>query len=344
MSNNSTNSQELDFKPYSTGIVDVAFAVPFAVNMVFGVTGNVLVLLVVRRNRTMHTVTNFLLVNLALGDMLVLICNPRWHSFVVTPVHPHGALGNALCVFYTGNAIITIPCAATIFTLVVLAVERYNALVNALRRWRLTPETCPYVLIAIWVLALAISIPDFLNNYFSEKYNKCLYLLSLELATELSFEIIATVTTVGFLPLIFILFCYFHILKGLYVTNTICSEQSAIDDNLAKKKIAKMCLSVTAVFFLCYIPYGIYFVFIAASSREVLIANQYKFEVIKRALEFCFTLSSSLNPIIYAFQSSSYREGFRKVVKWKREISPLNVSAASDPKNRTNSRSGQNAG
>ena len=49
----------------------------YAVIVVIGIIGNFLILAVVKRERYMHTTTNFLLANLALADLLTLLwCIP----------------------------------------------------------------------------------------------------------------------------------------------------------------------------------------------------------------------------------------------------------------------------
>ncbi|EDO42801.1 predicted protein, partial [Nematostella vectensis] len=293
----------------------MAFAIPFALNMCLGVCGNALVITVVRRSRAMHTTTNFLLVNLAVGDIMILIWNPRWISFVIYPVHPRGTPGDLVCVLYTGNAIITVVVSASILTLVVLAVERYNALVNAMKGVRISTERLPFVIGGIWGLAVAVSIPDFLNNYFSTQYKKCLCPFSLELASKLSIHIYCTITLLGILPFLILSFCYFQILKGVFITNTICAEQSvpSTADDAIRRKLAKLCLSVTCAFYICYLPYATFLLFIASVEKGVLIQRQDMFTAMLRACEFFVTLSSSLNPVIYAFQSTSYRQGFKEI-------------------------------
>lgn len=74
---------------------------------------------------------NYLILNLAVADIMVaLFIVPRF-IFVLLFKHPGGMTGTVLCKLLTGGNLIWIGSAATAFTLVVVAVERYHAVVNS---------------------------------------------------------------------------------------------------------------------------------------------------------------------------------------------------------------------
>ena len=82
---------------------------------------------------------NYLLINLAVADMMVaLFVAPRFllsHSFT----HPAGATGTLLCKLLTGGNLTWIGGAASVFTLVAIAFERYYAVMHPYRiRGKLT--------------------------------------------------------------------------------------------------------------------------------------------------------------------------------------------------------------
>lgn len=68
----------------------------FAIIFLCGVTGNTLVCLVISQTPRMRTTRNFLLVNLAVSDLMVaLLCIPFDIALKVT--HPVWPLGAAMC-------------------------------------------------------------------------------------------------------------------------------------------------------------------------------------------------------------------------------------------------------
>ncbi|XP_031572748.1 QRFP-like peptide receptor [Actinia tenebrosa] len=319
--NNSKSDQ--DFPVYSINALDIGSAFPFMIIAVIGIIGNSLVISVVRRTRNMHTTTNFLLVNLAAADIVILLWNPRSFGFLIYSVHPRGAVGDLLCELYTGNAIISIALAAAILTLMLLAIERYNALVNTMKQFKITKQTLPFVLKGVWVLAIIISIPDFFENRFNERYQKCLCPFSLELVSKQKIQIASTIICLGILPFFVLSFCYFQILHGLFVTNTICAGNTGVRDNIIKKKLAKLCMTVTIVFYVCFGPYAVFMLYLVTKNRQNIVQDERVFSIILRVFEIFVTLSSSLNPMVYAFQSSSYRIGFKKILRRKTIVKPI---------------------
>ncbi|KAL9957324.1 hypothetical protein ACROYT_G038949 [Oculina patagonica] len=74
---------------------------------------------------------NYLILNLAVADIMVaLFIVPRF-IFVHLFKHPDGMKGTVLCKLLTGGNLIWIGSVATAFTLVVVAIERYHAVVNS---------------------------------------------------------------------------------------------------------------------------------------------------------------------------------------------------------------------
>lgn len=74
---------------------------------------------------------NYLILNLAVADIMVaLFIVPRF-IFVHIFNHPDGLTGTVLCKLLTGGNLIWIGSVATAFTLVVVAIERYHAVINS---------------------------------------------------------------------------------------------------------------------------------------------------------------------------------------------------------------------
>ena len=304
-----------DFKKYSVEIVDIIFAVLYGFVMFIGLIGNCLVMAVVYRTRSMHTTTNFLLVNMAVSDVITLLWCPRTYSFAFYPIHPTGILGDYICKIFTGNAIISVAIASSVLTLTILATERYHALMKPMQsELRLTRERVKYVLTFIWVAAILTSLPDFSQNKYSERYGRCVCPFSLQIAYSLRVHVVCTVIFLGCVPFIILAYCYSQIIRGLFFKNTICSSApSGSSDHQTKKRLAKLLIGVTAAFYICYLPYGVFITYIALQDREKLVANEETLAMLLRVFEFLVTSSSCLNPVLYAFRSSNYWEGFKKI-------------------------------
>jgi len=73
-----------------------------------------------------RTPVNFLLVNLAVADMVVAIfLTPQLLSFHVSFTHPDGLIGTVLCKLLTTANFTYVGAGASVFTLICISVERY---------------------------------------------------------------------------------------------------------------------------------------------------------------------------------------------------------------------------
>jgi len=62
---------------------DIVFATLYSFIVFFGVLGNGIVITIVRKTPSMHTTTNFLLMNLAVADLLSLLFCPGFYDFAL---------------------------------------------------------------------------------------------------------------------------------------------------------------------------------------------------------------------------------------------------------------------
>ena len=118
------NVMSLPHRDY-TQIPTVTFliAVLYIAIIVLAITGNALVILTVWRNKHMHTVTNYYIVNLAISDLLVSsIVMPLKLLEYTAPCHWHVFGSDALCsVLYY---LLPIFVFASVLTLVAISLER----------------------------------------------------------------------------------------------------------------------------------------------------------------------------------------------------------------------------
>ncbi|XP_054772013.2 trissin receptor-like [Lytechinus pictus] len=194
-------------------ILITVFVVIFALSFF----GNILVVYVIARNKSMHTVTNFFLANLALADLLVAVfCVIPQLLWYVLDSWPLGLLICRLHKYMTSAA-----TTASILILTVISVERYIAILHPLETRRvLTTRRLTITVMLVWMLSAVVNIPValFYNllHYGDKKY--CT-------PSELS-EGVARMHTIIFcvffytIPLIIMAVLYGIISRKLWTTST----------------------------------------------------------------------------------------------------------------------------
>ena len=122
---------------------------------VLSVGGNITVIYVILGYQRMRTVTNYFIVNLACGDMLMaILCIPfTFVANVLVHYWPFGAIMCPLVLFAQGVAVLL-----SAFTLVAISVDRYIAVIKPLRP-RMTTKQAFLIIVGIWFLALSASAP-----------------------------------------------------------------------------------------------------------------------------------------------------------------------------------------
>jgi len=121
-----------------------------------GASGNSLVIYVILSNRSMRTVTNLLLLNLALADLCFVGIVPpstAYQHFTLT-----WPFGNAGCKLM--HYLVNVTAYVTVYTLVLVSVIRYMTVVHSVRTAPIrTRRNVLAAVAAIWVLMLAVNVP-----------------------------------------------------------------------------------------------------------------------------------------------------------------------------------------
>ena len=77
-----------------------------------------------------RTPINYLLVNLAIADVLYATFVTSQTFLMITPTHPGGTIGTVLCKLVTGGWLAWVAGTSSVVTLVTIAAERYLAVIS----------------------------------------------------------------------------------------------------------------------------------------------------------------------------------------------------------------------
>ena len=275
-----------------------------------GFIGNVLVIRIVHKTRQMHTPTNYLLANMAVSDVitiLLFLCN----NFTKDQL---GRVSHKFATFACkAFSIVEICIMVSSITLTVLALERYHALLKPFRtELRLSEDNVKKAIVFIWTRSVVICFPWFFFAEWREKHLSCFPPLDKEskIYILLYVSIFIMQSTIMF-------FCYGSLIRGLYFTATICSENDE-EGNSEKKKLVLTFLLASLAFLIGYGPFIVLYILVASGDSEQNYDSEPYVSVLAAVSRFLFDLTLCLNPILYAFRSSSYQQEFKRLLICKK--------------------------
>ena len=272
---------------------------------IFGLIGNTMVIRIVHKTREMHTTTNYLLANLALSDVIAILMFPMNFGSL-------DGFGPSLQSFskFSCKCVIvgTIAVASSALTLTFIAVERYHAILKPFSsNLRLNEENIKKAIALIWTSSTVLGFPGFFLNVWNNEKAACDGPWGSKPNLASKMYIIVNLLFTTYIPIVVFLFCYGSLIKGLYFSNEICAE-STNEDNSEKKKLLITFILATSGFLLGYGPFALFY---AVTFRKEI---EFDFYIRRKAvLLFLLAISLCLNPVLYAFRSSSFKEGFKRI-------------------------------
>ena len=294
-------------------------SIPFYIS---GLMGNVLVIRIVHKTREMHTPTNYLLASMAVSDVFTIIMIAA-HRFAFSQHILDEKFAHLVCkASPVITTFITIFAIVSSTTLTVLAVERYNTLLKPLRTGlQLSEDNIKKAIALIWVTSVFVSIP----NAFSQEFDRINRVRSgcvsqRDSIINLVWKIYLIVFNAIFLiQSVVMVFCYGSLIRDLYFTNTVCPENETTDGERSseKKKLVITFLLATVGFLIGYVPCVAFHIVVAFQTNANIDINLYSH--LQNAFRLMFSCSLCLNPLVYAFRSAHFREGFKRVLTtcWK---------------------------
>ena len=305
------------FNPTATRIGETfAFCLLFVVSL----AGNILIGIIVYKEKALRTPINILIVNMAISDLLLSIINfPALFVRLNTASHwlLSGPFGQALCrLKYFVN---DVSIAVSIQSLVLIAVDRFVAVVFPLRPSLISSKRCRLFILVIWVVAMAVCCPQLLVWKVVDNTERlvCQRELNDKFRESSSIKNYTLVTIIIFLyvPLVLIAIFYFSIAVRIK-SQKIPGEPSvnARKQRLKRERNAlKMSVAIVFAFAVCWLPSCIIFflfLFLSDSAMMSSCAFQYSAHItIILVRSYC-----AVNPCICFIFSGNYRQGLKNLL------------------------------
>lgn len=209
MSNSENNNNNDDENYILTGprrdtlYVVIPITIIYISIFITGTIGNISTCIVIARNKSMHTATNYYLFSLAVSDLLLLISGLPAEVWLIWFKYPY-IFGECFCII-RGLAAET-STNATVLTITAFTVERYVAICHPFLSQTMSKLSRAIKLIlSIWLIALSFAIPQALQFGLVETHGPesvmCMMKFviirhSFELSTFLFFIIPMTLITI----------------------------------------------------------------------------------------------------------------------------------------------------
>ena len=261
-----------------------------------------------------------LIANMAMSDLLfpIFLFPLRLAEFHVGSWIIGGALGQALCKLHIFLA--NVSGVVSTQSLVLIAVDRFRAVVVPLRSPLITRKLCQFFIIATWIVAMAVHSP-YLVAWKLVKYPKrlmCEGLWQEAFGGSIYpyYYLLAGVIVFYYIPFVLLVILYSIILIKLK-KQVHPGEQSANAEEQRTRRnrnVLKMAIAIVVVFFICWIPYLSIRTILDFSAPESPIFSSCSFYPYALVTLFMAYANCAINPIICLTLSSNYRQALNRLV------------------------------
>ncbi|XP_037607472.1 trace amine-associated receptor 1-like [Sebastes umbrosus] len=270
------------------------------------ICGNLLVIISIIYFKQLHTATNFLILSLAVADLLV--------GLVVFPLSMVFSLSS--CLYYEDlfckvrDSLDATLSVSSILNTCCISIDRYYAVCQPLNyRTKINVNVVAVMIVVSWSVSVLVAIGRAIPGLINEKCKEnCVidFRRARILAQFFSF----------YLPVIIMLCIYLKIFlvaqrQARSIQNTTCQNtKSGATASKMERKSTKTLAIVMGVFLMCWTPFFLYV------SCQVL--NHVPMWVPLFETLNLLTLSNSMfNPFIYAFFYSWFRSALRMIISGK---------------------------
>lgn len=277
--------------------------------------GNAMVVRVVHKNRRMRTITNYLIINMALADLLTTVFNmlptTYWIFEGLDVWAVGGWVGEALCKLLNFSQSLSIS--VSVFTLCAIAFDRFFAIFRPLKRV-ITFRVAKCIIAASWLSSIIVSGPQLyvLTTAGEKGVAQCVenWGPPFDEATAPRDYTIALFFLLYALPLTVIASLYTVIMLKLWRRRAPGQELSSNQENKDKtnRKVLKMLVTVVIVFALSWLPLYVRMFVMFAESDRYICGLPYDMDFLTLYLGHA---NSAVNPYIYVIFNENYRRGFR---------------------------------
>ncbi|XP_072382888.1 rhodopsin [Diabrotica undecimpunctata] len=278
------------------------------------ITGNGMVIYIFMGTKALRTPSNLLVVNLAFSDFLMMTTMAP--PMVINCYNETWVLGPFFCELY-GMFGSLFGC-ASIWTMVFIALDRYNVIVKGLSAQPLTKKTAMLRILLIWAMSVGWTIAPLFgwNRYVPEGNMTACGTDYLNQDPLSKSYLYVYGIFVYFFPLFIIIYSYFFIVQAVAAHEKSMREQakkmnvaslrsSEASQTSAECKLAKIALMTITLWFMAWTPYLV-------TNFAGIMGNS---KISPLATIWCSLFAKAnavYNPIVYGISHPKYRQALEK--------------------------------
>ncbi|XP_032672968.1 tyramine/octopamine receptor [Odontomachus brunneus] len=276
------------------------------------VLGNVLTIVAIAMTRRLKSVvSNYFVFNLAVSDLLVGITLPYHLAFYV-----HDPLSHTFSICISRFVLTSVACGGSIYNIMVIAIDRYIAIVHPLSYNAYATRRRVLLIIAgTWFCTISVSsIPIYWHRFSPNS--------TCEFETVFPRNYIAAVQMPSFL---FAWVTMFLLYLKIWKEAQMCVRRMnlSIVSNFTEKNdrgSVHVVLMILGCFTICWLPY-----LVVASMRSFNWMRDSTNTWYKATFALALA-NSGMNPLIYTWKNTSFRRAFQRILRFKSPNNKLNSS------------------
>ncbi|XP_067421893.1 pinopsin-like isoform X1 [Emydura macquarii macquarii] len=282
---------------------------------------NGLVIVVSIRYKKLRSPLNYILVNLAVADLLVTFFGSTI-SFS-NNINGFFVLGKRMCGFE--GFMVSLTGIVGLWSLAILAFERYIVICKPVGDFRFQHKHAVLGCAFTWIWSLLWTAPPLLGwssyvpeglrtscgpNWYTGGSNNNSYIMTLFI-------------TCFIIPLSLILFSYTNLLVTLQAVAA--QQKESETTQRAERVVTRMVIAMVMAFLICWLPYAT-FAMVVATNKDIPI------QPALASLPSYFSKTATVyNPVIYIFMNKQFRDCLLKMMCCNRNLSEMQESSPGMP-------------
>ena len=294
--------------------------VAYCLFIIVSLAANSLIVMIVYKTPNLRKPINYFIANMASSDLLFPIFRVPWRMFYLHTKDSFlvgGQLGQALCklVPFFGD----VSFVVSIQNLILIAVDRFGAVVFPLRSPLIRSKLCPFFIVTTWIVAVAFNSPVLFINEFVEYAEGAWCVLEWKKvfgeSSSFASYLLAYYILFMHIPVLLLVILYSIIVIKLK-TQVHPGEQSANSQQQRDRKnrnVLQMSIAIVTVFGLCWLPVSINFLIML--YQDTLTHFSCSFWIYYEVTIYMATAYCAINPVICFMFSSNYRQALKRLIK-----------------------------